>query len=81
MAFGSDLLSLSSSSSELLEPELEAAFFAAFFGAGFSSESESDPDPELLLEAAFLAAAFFGAGFSSEESESSLDEDDSAFFF
>lgn len=81
MAFGSDLLSLSSSLSELLEPELEAAFFAAFFGAGFLSESELDPDPELLLEAAFLAAAFFGAGFSSEESESSLDEDDSAFFF
>jgi hypothetical protein len=49
LAFGSDLLSLSSSLSELLEPELEAAFFAAFFGAGFSSEEselsldEDDP--------------------------------------
>jgi hypothetical protein len=44
---------------------------AAFFGAGFSSESESES-----LELSFLAAAFFfGAGLASEDSESESLED------
>ena len=44
---------------------------AFFFGAGFSSESESES-----LELSFLAAAFFfGAGLASEESESESLED------
>ena len=53
---------------------------AAFFGAGFSDSLESESEDDSFLAGAFLAA-FFGAGLSSLESESSLLEDSSTFFF
>jgi hypothetical protein len=64
-------------SSELELPD-EAAFFS-FFGAGFSSESDPEPDPLSELES-FLAAAFFGAGLSLESLSELLESFLAAFF-
>ena len=67
-----DPLSLSESDPDP-DPDEEAAFFAAFFGAGLALLSLSLSDDD---EAAFLAAFFGGAlAAGSEESESESDDE------
>jgi len=71
-----DPLSLDPSESEPdpdPDPEDEAAFLAAFFGAGLSLLSESEDDEAAFL-AAFLAGALAGGFDDSELSESESDE-------